>query len=591
MDYWTLRRHAIELPAILGEKATLLRAVDLAPRGLGLIFKSLTGICCAEILVFPDQQWLRVTPAWDEGPKESQFVRSLNRALTNSRLMGVDVQGFDRILMLGFKVVERFFQTSKKVALRCEFTGRVSNILLCDDQDTVLDQLRPTGNNHPKSLYQPPESPRGLEELKTIEASRLSSILDNEPGEIKRFLQGITPLVMKEWGFRSKELPPDQRGEAFRALLTEFAPPEKILQKTFDVSSGQPVGIPRKDVHLFVQQNRVAAVSQADLRYLSTHVRLDYPTVNEAFHYIHQEIHQRQEFDGLRQRVLAKYEKERKRLQQVQEDQQNRIREYEHAAQWRHFGELLLREVKAIPARASEVVLDDLETGFPVRIPLNPTRTGSQNAQKYFTQYKKARRGLEEARGRAKQVKEKLDWINEQLWYSETAECAADLAVLAHQLAPEVTRAQRKPPHGSRHKGASAFETRRGKRHQPLLEADGCRFYVGRNGRQNQEITFQVGKKGDLWFHALDVPGSHVIAKRPEGAITEQDLLHGAQLAAWFSFSRQSSKVAVDFTDVGWVRKISGAEPGRVYYTHQKTIVVDPREAALLLDSKAVLHE
>ena len=111
-----------------------------------------------------------------------------------------------------------------------------------------------------------------------------------------------------------------------------------------------------------------------------------------------------------------------------------------------------------------------------------------------------------------------------------------------------------------------------------MVEKDNCRFFVGRNCRQNDILTFQIAKKGDWWFHANDVPGSHVILKKLEGQITEDDIYRGAVLAAWFSFARDSSKVAVDNTDVAFVKKIPGGGPGRVSYTHQKTMFVNPQE-------------
>ncbi|MDN5280450.1 MAG: hypothetical protein PWR01_4415, partial [Clostridiales bacterium] len=87
------------------------------------------------------------------------------------------------------------------------------------------------------------------------------------------------------------------------------------------------------------------------------------------------------------------------------------------------------------------------------------------------------------------------------------------------------------------------------------------------------------------WFHANDVPGAHVILKKPDGEIEEKDLLRGALLAAWFSFARQSSKVAVDTTQVAHVKKIPGGGPGRVSYTHQNTLYVNPQQAAELVAS------
>ena len=136
-------------------------------------------------------------------------------------------------------------------------------------------------------------------------------------------------------------------------------------------------------------------------------------------------------------------------------------------------------------------------------------------------------------------------------------------------------------------KAAPQRELRQAKRLQPFLELDGCRFYVGRNGRQNDLVTFGLGRRGDLWAHAHEVPGAHVVAKRADGSPTPRDAERAALLAAWFSFARDAGKVPVDVTDIAHVRRIPGGGPGRVSFTHQRTILVSPREAEALLGAGA----
>ena len=110
---------------------------------------------------------------------------------------------------------------------------------------------------------------------------------------------------------------------------------------------------------------------------------------------------------------------------------------------------------------------------------------------------------------------------------------------------------------------------------KPYLEENGCKYYVGHNAKQNDQITFKIGKKGDIWFHANDVPGAHVILKKSEGEVTEEDIINGAKLAALNSFAKNSSKVPVDYTDVSNVKRIPNGGAGQVSYTNQHTIVVD----------------
>ena len=103
---------------------------------------------------------------------------------------------------------------------------------------------------------------------------------------------------------------------------------------------------------------------------------------------------------------------------------------------------------------------------------------------------------------------------------------------------------------------------------------------MGRNNRQNDELTFHLASPGHLWFHARNIPGSHV-AVLAEGEIPQETLLLAAQLAAYFSAQRTSPKVEVDYTLRRYVRKPKGAKPGFVHYERAKTILVNPTEFTL----------
>ncbi|WP_369461525.1 NFACT RNA binding domain-containing protein [Thermoclostridium stercorarium] len=111
--------------------------------------------------------------------------------------------------------------------------------------------------------------------------------------------------------------------------------------------------------------------------------------------------------------------------------------------------------------------------------------------------------------------------------------------------------------------------------------SEGYQIWVGRNNVQNDELTLKFAKPDDLWLHAKNIPGSHVIVRVPD-PIPEKTLFEAASLAAWFSKARNSSKVQIDYTRAKYVRKPSGAKPGMVVYVNYKTVVVDPKEPAFL---------
>ena len=102
---------------------------------------------------------------------------------------------------------------------------------------------------------------------------------------------------------------------------------------------------------------------------------------------------------------------------------------------------------------------------------------------------------------------------------------------------------------------------------------------MGKNSLQNDRLT-QAARGDEMWLHAKDMPGSHVII-RAEGEIPLNTLKQAAQLAAWFSKGQRSSTVPVDYTRRKYVKKPSGAAPGKVIYTHQKTTFITVEEGEI----------
>jgi predicted ribosome quality control (RQC) complex YloA/Tae2 family protein len=108
--------------------------------------------------------------------------------------------------------------------------------------------------------------------------------------------------------------------------------------------------------------------------------------------------------------------------------------------------------------------------------------------------------------------------------------------------------------------------------------SDGLDIYVGKNNKQNDVLTLKTSSSNDIWLHTKDIPGSHVIIKKPQNDIPDTTLLEAAHLAAYFSKAKQSSNVQVDYAQVRNVKKPSGAKPGMVIYENYRTLVVTPDE-------------
>lgn len=568
MDFAALRRHVGETAAVWKSRPPIVaRAVDLAPSGFGLVLKTASGWECLQLHLNPDQQGFRLSPAWDESPIESPLTRAMNQHLREARIEGVELFetapgcANDRIVRWRLQARDAFFHTSKRFSLIGEFTGRIANLLLCDADGAVIEQARQTGNNRPREEYRPPAM-SSANQLNPVSASneQLGEILAAPPQTWPERLVSFSPLSAKELAFRRSSNP----GQEAVALLLELAVEASDMESP---------------VRIYTPAGRAPIVSVFEVRHLSAAgagVR-ESPTVNEALAVVENEVLRPKRLEALRVQAKASFERDLRAKERLLDAQSALQGEYADAEKWRRYGDLLLTHGREIKSRSTEIRLTDWETGAEVVVPLDPLRTPAQNAQRCFHRYKKALRGREEAARRIVELQSDLAWLREQIWLCETADSAADLVALPS------ARPSKKRKASSGGRGEADRARVAAKAVKPLIEIDGCRFYVGRNGRQNDLVTFQIGKRGDIWFHANDVPGAHVVARRPGGTPTPEDLQRGAVLAAWFSFAKQSSKVPVDYTDVAHIKRIPGGGAGRVNYTHQKTLYVNPADAEEIL--------
>ena len=215
-----------------------------------------------------------------------------------------------------------------------------------------------------------------------------------------------------------------------------------------------------------------------------------------------------------------------------------------------------------------EVALPDVysENGKHVSIALDRRLTVRQNIDDYYKKYSKLRRA-------EKLLAEQIAACEENIHYLKSIELSlisctelSEIAdIRAELIASGILRESQKKKAGE--KTSKPFR---------FFAEDGAEILVGKNNSQNDRLTFHIASRDDLWLHAKDIPGSHVIIRTGGAAPNEQTLLLAASLAAYFSQASESSNVPVDYTYCRFVKKPSGAKPGFVIFTHQKTLTVTP---------------
>lgn len=233
---------------------------------------------------------------------------------------------------------------------------------------------------------------------------------------------------------------------------------------------------------------------------------------------------------------------------------------------YRLYGELLHTYGYSIPAGADRAVLDNYYTNEKVTVPLDPARSAAQNAAHYFERYTKMKRTREELEKITKEVKAQIDQLETIRTSLDLSTTEGDLAQIRDELVKS----------GFLHRHTAKETKGRAKTPVPLplhfVSSDGYDIYVGKNNTQNDELTFHKSKPTDIWFHANDIPGSHVIlctGGKPMEQIPDRAFLEAASLAAYYSSARGTGKLEVDYLERRNVKKPGGARPGFVvYYTN-----------------------
>lgn len=268
----------------------------------------------------------------------------------------------------------------------------------------------------------------------------------------------------------------------------------------------------------------------------------------------------KQQASELIRRVENELQKNRHKLKK----QEKELLATDNAEEFRQKGELLTTFLHQVPNDQDQVILDNYYTNQPITIALDKALTPNQNAQRYFKRYQKLKEAVKYLTDLIEETKatilylESVETVLNQAGLEEIAEIREELIQTGF-----IRRRQRE-------------KIQKRKKPEQYLASDGKTIiYVGRNNLQNEELTFKMARKEELWFHAKDIPGSHVVIS---GNLDPSDEVKtdAAELAAYFSQGRLSNLVQVDMIEVKKLNKPTGGKPGFVTYTGQKTLRVTP---------------
>ncbi|MCE2490460.1 MAG: NFACT family protein [Anaerolineae bacterium] len=485
----------------------------------------------------------------------------LRRYVEGGRLERISQPAWERVVLLDFSGPEG------DVQLVVEPMERRSNILLLRD-GVILDCVRrvhPGDNRVRSSLpahpYHPPPPQRGKLDPLQIAQDDLGGLLAdsaNQGRSTRRLLSarllGVSPLLAREVVFRSSapadQLAGDARPEdlwsALRSVLEPLAGRNWQPGLAGDSEGLRAFSVYR--LHCEPDWRPVESINVALSTWYLAHSGPD-------------------SYRAAKQPVAEALGEARLRLKARANSLQRSLTDDGERERLRQSGELLLAWQYALSPGQDELRAQYETDGPELVIPLDSTRTPLENAQRYFARYEKAKRALKDVPKLLRGTKAQLQSLEQLACDLELAGSRPDIEdVQAALQAMGLWRGKR-----------NVRETRQRSSALRLQTQDGFVIRVGRNSRQNEQVTFERAAGADLWLHARGVPGAHVLVRNDGRPVPELVLEQAAGLAAWFSPQRHERSVAVDVTARRHVRRIQGAGPGVVSYRNERTLRVRPR--------------
>lgn len=505
------------------------------------------------------------------------FCMLLRKHLVGGTIIGITQPNFERIIRFD---VENYDELGVLVtrSLIIEIMGRHSNIILVDEEDNILDAVRRVGAQissvrevFPGRTYQLPPDQGKANPLEVTSLDQFMGAVTKDYTIQKGLYQSITGLspqlaeaLCYQAGLNGSTHTEEINQQQWEKLYTAFVQ----LTTTIRENTYEPCIYMGND-------GAFEAFSVVPLTFMAQHTKKDYlsPSVMVEDFYRMNNIRSRiaQRSSDLRKLVHTNLERSYKKLNiQLQQ-----IADTDGRDKFRIRGELINANLYKIQEGDTSVtVIDYYNDNKEIKITLDPRLNPSQNAQKQFNKYNKKKRTLAALSEHIETTKAEIKHLESVKYALEHALTEEDLHEIRQELMETGYVRFRKS------KKEKAF-----RKAAPLhyLSSDGFHMYVGKNNFQNEYLSTKFANGGDWWFHAKDVPGSHVIVKSENRELPDRTYEEAAALAAYYSKGNSAPKVSVDYTLKKHLKKPNGSAPGYVIYHTNYSFMAAPSLEGLTL--------
>ena len=530
-----------------------------------LHLKSAEGRCKLQFVASPTAPRLHLTNSKAENPPEPpMFCMLLRKHLSGGRLREISQPAMERCAVFTFDTIDEMGDSVQK-KLVAELMGRTCNLYILGPDGRIIDCLRRVGLDEtskrpalPGMYYQSPEpitkkDPTQWEDFE--EMLRLSGA-DLLCDRLMDTLGGLSPLICREAALfaagdtdaRVEDMDSAAVSEKLRLFFREH------LNHPAPYYYAAPDGTPKQFAFCPIRQYGTYARAESFGALLdSFYVTRDR---KDAMRQKSQTV--RKTVQNLCQRLKRKLAIQEKELEATFD--RERLRQ---------LGDILTANIHRIKKGQTTVTVEDFydENMAQIQVPISPILSPQQNAAKFYKDYARMKTAEKELTKQIAIGEQELEYLMSVLEELNRADTDAELEEIRQELQAGGYIRQES---GKRKMKAGKVPPMR------FESTDGYPIYVGRNNRQNDELTFKLARKDDLWLHASKVHGSHVIISCGGTTPPDDTVTQAAQLAAYYSEATGGQNIAVDATTVKQVKKTPAGKPGMVIYHTYRTVIVNP---------------
>ena len=504
------------------------------------------------------------------------FCMLLRKHINNGRILKIEQPDMERVVVFYIEHRNELGDLCVK-KLIVELMGKHSNIIFTTDDDIIVDSIKHV----------------------TPVMSSVRVVMPNQQYFIPKTSDKLNPLTVSKDEFIKKIK--SSKGILYKAIYSSFTGISPVISQEIcnlsDIDSNIPVSEISDDflIHLYniysnmmedIKNNKFDPViyyknsepvefNSFGLSIYEDSINMKLSTINEVILKFYAEKDKysriRQKSATLRHIVDTNLNKDRKKY----DLQLRQLKDTEKADKFKVYGELLTSYSFNVEDGAKSFTTTNFYTGDEITIPLDEHKSAIENANKYFDKYNKLKRTKAALDEIIKETKESIDYLENISTYIDLATSEDDLTAIREEL---IT---------SRYINKHVKDKRAKIKSKPLhyISSDGYDIYVGKNNLQNEEVTFKIANTNDWWFHAKNMPGSHVIVKlqNDNKEMPDRVFEEAGAIAAFYSKAKGQSSVEIDYTKRKHLKKVAASKPGFVIYHTNYSLVANPDISNLTL--------